>query len=120
MSLEGIEEFEELGARERAGAELALRVKRAAFGVVLSTGGAALIGLSALLCAVGATVAVIAGVVSVRAWAAALIVAGGLLCVAGVAGFAGVAGVAGVTGVTGVKAEVNDGEEHLGRPFHDL
>jgi cyanophycinase-like exopeptidase len=101
-----------------AKAELALKAKRATFGVVLSA-GAALMALIALLCAVGAAVAGLAGVVPV--WAAALIVAGGLVCVAGIAGFGAMRAFAKASpstppdAVASVKADVTEVKEHFRR-----
>jgi cyanophycinase-like exopeptidase len=101
-----------------AKAELALKAKRATFGAALSA-GAALMALIALLCAVGAAVAGLAGVVPV--WAAALIVMGGLLCVAGVAGYAAMRSFAKASpstppdAIASVKADVTEVKEHFHR-----
>jgi hypothetical protein len=99
-----------------ARAELVQKVQRAVVGVVLSA-GAGVLALIALLCAVGAAVAGLSGAVPV--WAAALIVAAGLLGVAGVAGlcakraFAKAAPSAPPDALASVRADVAEVKGHF-------
>lgn len=99
-----------------ARAELVQKAQRAVVGVVLSA-GAAVVALIALLCAVGAAVAGLSGVVPI--WAAALIVAAGLLGVAAVAGlcakraFAAASPAAPPDAVASVRADITEIREHI-------
>jgi hypothetical protein len=101
-----------------ARAELADKAKRAVFGATVG-GGAALLTFVALLCATGAAVAGLAGVVP--AWAAALIVAGILFALAGLCGLIAKRALAKATPssppdvVASVKADITEVRRRLRR-----